>query len=98
MVAQVIHYYVVEIPADENVDTAKAPPLDACRHTREDLLPWADPYIRSLVEKVKAEIEEERAAAADARRHAELDEACGDAEFDFDESEFADPWTYRQPK
>lgn len=51
-----IRCYVVEVPVE---------PYGGRLHEtkrRREMLPWADPYIAGLVERLKNEIEEERAA------------------------------------
>ena len=67
-----VHCIVLELPAPT------ASRLSANRLQRE-LLPWADPYIASLVQRLKAEILEERARKAlDLTAHEEVEDAFDD--------------------
>lgn len=50
-----IRYYVVEVPVEPYGGR-----LHETRRRRE-MLPWADPYIAGLVQRLKLEIESERA-------------------------------------
>ena len=65
-----VHCIVLEIPATRTAG------MSATRLQRE-LLPWADPYIAGLVERVKSEILAERAlkAAAAEIEHLSLEES-----------------------
>jgi hypothetical protein len=68
-----VHCVVVRVPAQ--VPAYATANVAAARHD-EELLPWADPYILGLIEKLKREAEADRAAG----RKVEFDDAC----FDFD--------------
>ena len=51
MVARKVHCMVIEIPASETEEVRVS--------EVRDLLPWADPYIAGLVQRLKSEIEAE---------------------------------------
>lgn len=51
-----IHCAVVRVPAE----TSRMPRQDPSRFRPSDLVPWADPYIASLVRKLQREVREER--------------------------------------
>jgi hypothetical protein len=58
--ARQIRCVVVEVPV-ENVDM---PRFTQPRFRPSDLLPWADPHIRALVEQLQQEVREENARRA----------------------------------
>lgn len=82
-----IHCVVVRVPAPANADSfsehaaatavAASPVLHGQVARGEDeVLPWADPYILGVIEKLKREVDAERTAGVTL----EFDDAC----FDFD--------------
>jgi len=80
MVTTNVHCYVVEVPAATGIER-----IDRQVRSRE-LLPWADPYIHGLVQRLTSEILEEHAARAEAVPPA----PSGELEF---EIPGADPWS-----
>lgn len=66
--ASKIRCVVVVAPAESE----GMPPRTESRFRPSDLLPWADPHIRSLVEQLQDEVRQEQAAGAaiDLSRHA----------------------------
>lgn len=59
MVAEkTIRCAVIAVPAE----TSRMHPTSPSRFRPSDLLPWADPYIASLVRKLQHEVREERQA------------------------------------
>lgn len=66
MVASNIRCIVVEVPVNQEEEARFASPPRA-----RDLLPWADPYIATLIRNLQDEVREERAAArAEAKQRA----------------------------
>jgi len=61
MVASNIRCIVVEVPVNETLglEEGRLPSRPRAR----DLLPWADPYIATLIRNLQDEVREERAAA-----------------------------------
>jgi hypothetical protein len=55
-----IHCAVVDTPAE----TTRMNNADRARFRPSDLVPWADPYIASLVHKLQREVREEQLAKA----------------------------------
>lgn len=76
MVAEkTIHCAVIALPAE----STRMPQREPSRFRPSDLVPWADPYIASLVRGLQREVREER----EERFLAEIEAL---------ESELSDPW------
>lgn len=73
---QIIRCAVVCVPAD----SSRMDVSDQSRFRPSDLVPWADPYIASLVHKLQREVREE----ADARRKEATLDAAEDWGWDLD--------------
>ncbi len=84
MVAPNIRYQIVEVP----VMTLKQPELP--RVSRE-LLPWADPYIALLIQRLQAEVKAERAE----RRITSEAPPLKEGRLDFDVPDY-DHWPRRE--
>lgn len=86
MKANRIHCVVVHVPAEAAAQslvagatcaTALAAPAEkGASHRNDEVLPWADPYILGVIEKLKRDAEGERSSGVTL----EFDDAC----FDFD--------------
>jgi hypothetical protein len=82
-----IRCLVIEVPSE----MAAMSPRTRARFRPSQLVPWADPYIASLVHKLQNEVRHERrggcAALARTRERLDLDVPWNDEAFEFEPAE-----------
>ena len=84
MVAPNIHCVVIEVTSNPS----RLAESNHRRHSSRELLPWADPYIARLVQKVKAEILAERSTGSHDRLSGELPPPNSGIDHDFKNTNF----------
>lgn len=89
-----IRCLVIEVPAE----MAAMSPRTRARFRPSQLLPWADPYIASLVHKLQDEVRHERrsecAALPRTCERLDLDIPWNDEAFEFEPSEDESPFDF----